>query len=134
LGRCSINVSYIMSLITPCPLCPGTEPSSYLGDPTRCTAPTLLVTIRTSSGRPFPPTYRAYRAYLKKSYCLMEAGLRIRITLLWIRIQLFSFHFNAYPDPSPLQSDSYLRPVVYRPSRLHFEPPGPITRAYAACW
>jgi hypothetical protein len=34
------------------------------------------------------------------------------------------FHFNSDPDPAPLQSDRNLRPAVYRPSRLHFEPPG----------
>jgi hypothetical protein len=50
------------------------------------------------------------------------------ITLMWIRILLFSinadldmdatFHFNAdlLLDPAPHQSDANLQPLVYRPS------------------
>ncbi len=35
-----------------------------------------------------------------------------------------AFHFNADPDPAPLLSDGNLRPLVCRPSRAPFEPPG----------
>ncbi len=34
-----------------------------------------------------------------------------------------AFGFNADPDPAPHQSDENLRPLVYRPSGIHFKPP-----------
>jgi hypothetical protein len=33
-----------------------------------------------------------------------------------------SLHFNAELDPAPHQNDQNLRPLVYRPFKLYFEP------------
>ncbi len=54
--------------------------------------------------------------------------LRIHTTLMRIRIQPFYFnadtdpalHFDADPDPAPLQSDGNLRPLVKRAFRSPF--------------
>jgi hypothetical protein len=56
------------------------------------------------------------------THFLLEAGLRICVTLLRIRIQLFYFSADPDPnsDPAPHQNDANLLPLVYIPPGLHF--------------
>jgi hypothetical protein len=64
---------------------------------------------------------------LNKGNCFY-AGLRIRITLMQIRIPSFylnadpdtTFHFTADPEPASHQSDANLQPLVYRPFKAPF--------------
>jgi hypothetical protein len=41
---------------------------------------------------------------------------------MWVQIRIQLFYFNVDSDPAPNQSDANLRPMVYIPSGLHFEP------------
>jgi len=69
------------------------------------------------------------------SKAIFDAGLRIRITLMSIDLQLFTLiYLNADPDLDPFRSAGNLRPLAKDTPGLHFEPPGSIVSVHGSIW